>query len=84
MNRGEANPEDAAFIRRILSEGGLPQEHVVEAARRMERIGVLAHAQRTGAKHTTDGREALEAALPPSESASLLLGLVEQMGRRSV
>lgn len=84
VNRGEANPEDAAFFRRILSEGGLPQEHVVEAARRMERIGVLAHAQRTVAKHTTDGREALEAALPPSESASLLLGLVEQMGRRSV
>ncbi|MEM6784200.1 MAG: polyprenyl synthetase family protein [Bacteroidota bacterium] len=81
---GNATMEDAAFFRGILAHGGLAPDRVDEARARMDHLGVLAHTRTEVARHTDAGREALASALPPSEAAVTLLGLVERMGRRGV
>ncbi|MEM8599177.1 MAG: polyprenyl synthetase family protein [Bacteroidota bacterium] len=81
---GRATADDAAFFRAILEDGGLDPDWVGEARARMDELGVLAHTRAEVARHTEEGREALAAALPPSEVAATLLGLVERMGRRGV
>ncbi|MEM9996202.1 MAG: polyprenyl synthetase family protein [Bacteroidota bacterium] len=79
---GNATEADAAFFRAILAQNGLDPSQVDEARTRMDRLGVLNGAKALVERHTEAGRAALEAALPPSEATTTLLGLVDRMGRR--
>ena len=76
-----AEGEERAWFRRIVQDGGLPEEGVPEARERMERLGVLGEAREAVARHSAAALACLEG-LPQGPAVGTMRWLIGRMRAR--